>query len=63
MKVESVVKEWLNASDDRKVVLSHGNGGIGSRFYVTKEDNGDVLGDGVGDTIEEALEDAFVVSH
>lgn len=63
MKIEKIVKEWLEASDARKLVLSHGDGGIGSRFYVTKEDDGEVLGDGVGETIEATLEDAFVASH
>jgi len=61
MKIEVVVKEWLEASTYRKVVLSHG--GEGGRFYVEKEDDGNSIGDGAGDTIEEALEDAFMGSH
>lgn len=61
MRVESVIQEWLESSEYRRVVLSHG--GPGGRFYVAKEDDGNVVGDGAGDTIESALEDAFGGSH
>jgi hypothetical protein len=59
--IESVVKEWLEASTDRRVLISHG--GEGGRFYVLKDDDGNGIGDGAGDTIESALEDAFRGSH
>lgn len=61
MSINDTVKEWLEASDYRRVVLTHG--GDGGRFYVAKEDDGNVLGDGTGATIEEAIEDAFRGSH
>lgn len=61
MSINDTVKEWLEASTYRKVLLSHG--GEGGRFYVEKEDDGNSIGDGAGDTIEAALEDAFRGSH
>jgi len=61
MKIDQVVREWLESSDQRRVILTHG--GQGGRFYVLKEDDGAGIGDGVGKTIESALEDAFVGSH
>jgi len=61
MSIEATVKEWLEASDYRRVVLSHG--GSGGKFYVEKQDDGNSTGDGAGDTIEAALEDAFRGSH
>ena len=62
MSIESTVKEWMEAHPDRRVVLTHG--GNGGRFYVLKEnEDGESSGDGTGDTIEAALEDAFRGSH
>lgn len=61
MSIDETVKEWLEASEYRRVVLTHG--GPGGRFYVLKEDDGNGVGDGVGRTIEEAIEDAFRNSH
>jgi len=61
MSIEATVKEWLEASDYRRVVLSHG--GSGGKFYVEKQDDGNSMGYGVGDTIEDAIEDAFRGSH
>lgn len=61
MNIDQTVREWLEASDYRRVVLTHG--GEGGRFYVLKEDDGNAIGDGAGETIESALEDAFRGSH
>ena len=57
MKIEQTVREWLVESDYRRIALSHG--GEGGRFYVLKEDDGNAVGDGFGETIEAALESAF----
>lgn len=61
MSIEQSVREWLEASDYRRVVVTHG--GPGGRFYVLKEDDGSSVGDGTGETLESAIEDAFRGSH
>ncbi len=48
---------WLMANDGRKLQISHG--GKGGRFYAALVDeNGEVLHDGVGDNLPEAVGDA-----
>lgn len=60
MNLEEIIKEWLTQGENQ-IIITHG--GDGGRFYVRKDADGESIGDGVGDTITQALENAFLGSH
>jgi len=57
-----LIANWLQRDpDNHKIQISHG--GKGGKYYVlVTEAEGESVGDGVGDTLEEAVIDAMTSS-